>query len=329
MLELQHPWALLALPLPYLVYRFIPPHSERVESLRVPFFARIAALTGASPRTGAVVRRRALGRWLMLLSTWLATVIALAKPMLHGDPVTVTRSARDLLLAVDLSGSMDTRDLTDAAGAPSSRLAAVKEVVGEFVARRQGDRIGLMVFGAAPYVQVPFTLDTSLVTRLLGETETRMAGDSTMLGDAIGLAIQIFERSGASDRVLVLLTDGNDTGSQVPPLTAARIAAERHISIHVIGVGDPTLAGEQRLNEDVLSQIARSTGGRYFHAADRRELARIYAVLDRLEAIEFESRTYTPVRPVHYYPLGVAALLAGISSVSLALSALRLRPRLA
>jgi len=327
MLELAHPWALLALPLPYLVYRFVPAHEERVEALRVPFFAHIAELTGASPRRGAVVQPRGLGRWLVLVLIWLAMIVALAKPTLHGEPVTVTRSARDLLLAVDLSGSMDTRDLTDAAGASASRLAVVKDVVGDFVARRQGDRIGLMVFGAAPYVQVPFTLDTSLVTRLLAETETRMAGDSTMLGDAIGLAIQIFQRSEASDRVLVLLTDGNDTGSEVPPLTAARIAAERHITIHVIGVGDPTLAGEQRLNESVLSEIARATGGSYFHAADRNELSRIYAVLDRLEAIRFESRTYTPTRPVHYYALAFAALLACSSSLSLAAAALRRHPR--
>lgn len=327
MLELEHPWALLALPLPYLVYRFMPPHAERVEALRVPFFARITELSDVPPRQGAIVRRRGLWRGAWLVSTWLCVVIALAKPTLRGEPVTVTRSARDLQLAVDLSGSMDTRDLTDASGAPASRLAVVKQVVGDFVARRQGDRIGLMVFGAAPYVQVPFTLDTALVTRLLGETETRMAGDSTRIGDAIGLAIQVFQRSEASDRVLILLTDGNDTGSEVPPLTAARIAAERDITIHVVGVGDPTLAGEQRLNEAVLSEIARRTGGSYFHAADRRELSSIYSTLDRLEPITFESSTYTPKRPVHHYPLAVGLVVSCTLTLWLALSAQRRRAR--
>jgi Ca-activated chloride channel family protein len=328
MFELEHPWALLALPLPYLVYRFSPAHRERVEALRVPFFARIAELSDVSPREGAIVRRRGLWRGALLVTIWLSVVLALAKPTRRGEPVTITRSARDLQLAVDLSGSMDTRDLTDASGAAASRLAVVKEVVADFVARRQGDRIALMVFGAAPYVQVPFTLDTSLVTRLLGETETRMAGDSTQLGDAIGLAIQTFQRSQASDRVLILLTDGNDTGSEVPPLTAARIAAERHITIHVIGVGDPTLAGEQRLNEEVLSEIARRTGGRYFHAADRRELSGIYAALDRLEAITFESTTYTPKRLVHHYPLAVAVLVSCTLSLWLALASPRRRARM-
>ena len=329
MLELEHPWALLVLPLPYLVYRWIPARTERVEALRVPFFARLAELSDVAPREGAIVRRRGLWRGASLVLVWLCTIIALARPTLRGEPVTITRSARDLQLAVDLSGSMDTRDLTDASGKPASRLAVVKEVVGDFVARRQGDRIGLMVFGAAPYVQVPFTLDTSLVTRLLDDTETRMAGDSTKLGDAIGLAIQTFQRSEASNRVLVLLTDGNDTGSEVPPLTAASIAAERHITIHVVGVGDPTLAGEQRLNEEVLSEIAKRTGGAYFHAADRQELSSIYAALDRLEAITFESRTFTPKRPVHHYPLAVGLVVSGTLALWLTLPARRRRTKVA
>lgn len=322
MFELAFPWALVALPLPAVVWRFVPPRTERVEALRVPFFARIAELTGASPQHGAIVRRRAHVRFVLLGLTWLFTVFALANPTLRSEPVTIKRSARDLLLAVDLSGSMDTRDLENHAGAQATRLAVVKEVVRDFVAKRAGDRVGLMVFGAAPYMQVPFTVDLSLVNRLLAETQTHMAGDSTVLGDAIGLAIRTFERSRASNRVLVLLTDGNDTGSEVPPLTASNIAARHGITIHVIGVGDPTLAGEERLNEDVLKQIAARTRGRYFHANDRKELARIYAELDRLEVIEYESHTYTPSRTIFYYPLGAAAVILCFFSLALTLPAL-------
>lgn len=323
MLELEFPWALLALPLPYLIWRFLPPRTEVVEALCVPFFARLAELTGATPEQGAVVRRRAGWRLALLVLIWGATLLALAKPMLSAEPVTVKRSARDLLLGVDLSGSMDTRDLANRAGEKATRLSAVKEVVSDFVKRRQGDRLGLMVFGEAPYMQVPFTLDTSLVTRLLGETQTHMAGDNTNLGDAIGLAIRTFERSQASNRVLVLLTDGNDTGSEVPPLTAANIAADRKVTIHVIGVGDPRLAGEERLNEQVLSEIARRTKGRYFHANNSAELSRIYAELDKLEVIEFESSTYTPKRSVFQYPLGVAALVLCLFALSLSVPSLR------
>lgn len=326
-LELELPWMLALLPVPYLVWRFAPPFEERVEALRVPYFARLTALTGAEPRRGAVVRRRGLVRWVLLVTIWVATVLALTRPVVKGEPVTVTRSARDLLLAVDLSGSMDTRDLADSSGEPATRLAVVKEVVGDFVARREGDRLGLVVFGAAPYVQVPFTLDTGLVTQLLGETDTGMAGDSTALGDAVGLAIRIFDTSEASNRVLVLLTDGNDTGSSVPPLTAARIAGERGITIHVVGVGDPRTAGEERLNEDVLAKIARRTSGRYFRANDRDALARTYAELDRIEPVAFESRSYTPTRSAFHLPLGVAAVLVVAFSLALSLPAFRARGR--
>lgn len=327
MLDLEFPWALLALPLPYLVWRFVPPHAETVEALRVPFFAQLTELTHADPGRGAVIRRRNWIRFGFLIAIWLLTVAALTRPMLLSKPITITRSARDLLLGVDLSGSMDTQDLDGASGSKATRLTVVKEVVDEFVKRRKGDRIGLLVFGAAPYLQVPFTLDTSLVTRLLDETETKMAGDQTSLGDAIGLAIRTFERSEASSRVLILLTDGNDTGSDVPPLTAARIAAEKGITIHVIGVGDPRLAGEERLNEEVLSQIAGLTKGRYFRALDRLELSKIYADLDQLEKIQFESHTFTPKRSVYHYPLGVATLLFALLSLGITLQSLAPRKK--
>ena len=310
MLELALPWALLLLPAPLLAWRYLPPRAERREALRVPFFARLASLEQLEPRRGAVARRRGVARTLLLSAMWIALVLALARPTLRGAPVTVTRSARDLLLAVDLSRSMEVRDLDSIGGGQApTRLEIVKEVVADFVVRREGDRLGLIVFGAAPYVQVPFTLDTQLLATLLGEAEPGMAGDSTALGDAIGLALRSFERSEASTRVLVLLTDGNDTGSEVPPLSAARVAAQRGITVHVIGVGDPELAGEERLNEEVLAAIAADTKGRYFHASDRTELAEIYAQLDRLEPVEFESRTFTPEREVFHYPLGVAGLL--------------------
>ncbi len=320
MLDLQMPWLLLLLPLPWLVYRYLPPYGKAVQSLRVPHFSRLAELTGTTPHGGAVVRRRSRFKMGILVLIWSSTVLALSKPVLKSEPVTIEKSARDLLLAVDLSGSMDTRDLKNDRGEPASRLNVVKEVVGNFVARRKGDRLGLMVFGAAPYIQVPFTLDTHLVTRLLHETETHMAGESTTIGDAMGLALRVFERSTASSRVLILLTDGNDTGSEVPPLTAARIAADRGLTIHVIGVGDPTLAGEERLNDAVLSEIARLTHGRYFHAANRKELSQIYDELDRLEQVKFESHTYTPTRSAFHYPLAVAAILIAlvlaVSSIS-------------
>lgn len=311
-ISLEVPWALLLLPLPYLVYRFAPPHRERTEAVRVPFFHVLSELAGVQPEEGAAIRNRHRLRLALLTAVWVLTVAALTRPVLYGEPVTVERSARDMLLAVDLSGSMDTRDLRDAAGREQRRIDVVKEVVSEFVSRREGDRLGLVVFGAAPYLQVPFTTDTRLVDTLLGESETGMAGDQTVLGDAVGLCLRVLSRSEASNRVIVLLTDGNDTGSVVPPVQSARIAARRGVTLHIVGVGDPRVAGEDGLNEDVLGQMASLTGGRYFHASDRTELASIYDELDGLEEITYESRTFTPERGVFHYPLGLAVLLMAL-----------------
>ncbi len=322
-LTFEFPWALLALPIPYLVYRFVPPHRDRTSAVRVPFFRSLVELSEADPERGAVIRDRHQGRLTVLTLVWLCTVVALGRPVIHGEPVTTERSARDMLLAVDLSASMDTRDMMDSGGREQSRIDAVKDVVGEFVGRREGDRLGLVVFGGAPYVQVPFTTDTTLVQTLLDESETGMAGNQTVLGDAVGLCIRLLSRSEASNRVVVLLTDGNDTGSAVPPVQSARIAARRGVTLHIVGVGDPREAGEASLNEAVLEEMASVTGGQYFHAADREELASIYDELDRLEAVTYESRTYTPKRGVFHYPLGVAVFVSALFFGLLALAGLR------
>ena len=308
MLKFELVWMFLLLPLPVLVWWLVPPHEERVEAVRAPFFETLASLTGNAPSRGAVVLRRPLLGWVVLVIAWLGIVTALARPVWLGEPQTITRSARDLLLAVDLSGSMGIEDFVAPTGDKRSRLNGVQAVLDGFIERRDGDRLGLVVFGAAPFVQVPFTLDTAVTRQLLKESRVGMAGDQTALGDAIGLSVRVFSNSDASNRVLILLTDGNDTGSLVPPLQAAEIAASEGITIYVIGVGDPTEAGEERLNEEVLQAIARRTGGAYFFAGDEVELERIYAELDRLEQIEFESKTFVPERPLFQVPLGVAVL---------------------
>jgi Ca-activated chloride channel family protein len=190
------------------------------------------------------------------------------------------------------------------------RLAAVKEVLDDFLTRREGDRVGLIVFGNAAFTQVPFTQDLEAARILLEETRARMAGPRTAFGDAIGLAITLFEESEVEDRVVIALTDGNDTGSRVPPAEAARIAEDRGISIHVIGVGDPAAVGEEKLDEEALRTVATTTGGRYFHAADRDELQEIYAELDRIGTREVETATYRPRRDLFHWPLAVFLVLS-------------------
>ena len=212
-------------------------------------------------------------------------------------------------LCVDLSGSMETRDMRAADGRPVDRLEAVRTVLDDFISRRSGDRIGLIFFGTAPFLQASFTLDHELVRELLAEAEVAMAGPQTMLGDAIGLAIKTFENSAAEQKVLVVLTDGNDTGSRVPPATAAEIAASEGLTIHTVAFGDPTSSGEGLFDARALEEIASASGGASFTADDREALEDVYRQLDEIEPLNFDTLSYRPVRPLYYWPLGAALAL--------------------
>lgn len=217
---------------------------------------------------------------------------------------------RDLLLTVDLSGSMDTEDFTDAAGVRTDRLTAVKQVLADFLAEREGDRVGLVLFGSAAFVQAPFTADLEVVQELLDEAQVRMLGPRTMLGDAIGLGINLFERSEVEERVMIVLTDGNDTGSLVPPEKAAHIAADLGVVIHTVAIGDPEAVGEQALDEATLRTVANITNGSFSRADDREELANIYAELDALNPRAVESVSFRPRRELYTWPAGGALVLA-------------------
>ena len=234
MLEFAHPWALLLTPLPLLVWWLAPPQRERVSAMRIPFFEQIAAAAGSEARVGAVVMRR---RWLQMavaILVWLLLVAAIAKPEWVGEPIVRTEAARDIMLALDLSGSMDYVDFPGEEGADVSRFAAVQRVVEGFVAERESDRIGLIVFGTKAYLQLPFTRDLETAGALVDLMEVGMAGPKTALGDSIGLAINSFENSEVDDRLLILLTDGNDTASKMTPINAADIAKLNGVEIFTI-----------------------------------------------------------------------------------------------
>jgi Ca-activated chloride channel homolog len=304
----EWPWAFLLLPAPYFVHRYLRPYQVRERALRVPFVPRLQTLLGEQAARNA--RTRSGVQLAGLLVIWLLLVTALARPVELGARVERQTAARDLLLVVDLSGSMAQTDLQHGDAPPRSRLDVVKSVVGSFIDARKGDRLGLVVFGSAPFVQVPFTLDTRVVRQLLTETEVGMAGPQTTLGDAVGLALRVLERSEAKSRVVIVLTDGNDTGSTVPPVQAARIAASRGVTLYTIGVGDPRAAGEEALNTAVLTQMAELTRGRFMRANDERSLADAYRTLDGLEPVAHRTTAYQPKRAISHYPLlGVIALL--------------------
>ncbi|QCN99915.1 VWA domain-containing protein (plasmid) [Azospirillum argentinense] len=305
-----HPWFALLLPLPMLVYWLLPPHETRRPAVRVPFLAELARLSGATPSEGASVGRRGLWRTLTLIVCWLLALLALMRPQWVLPPIHHDRPARDLLLLVDLSGSMETEDFTDASGRTVSRLAAVKRVLDDFLARRDGDRAGVVVFGNAPFALVPFTTDLTLARRLLAEMQVGMAGPRTVLGDAIGLGINLFDASKAPAKTMIALTDGNDTASRVPPSEAARIAKDRGIVIHTVAVGDPAAAGEEKLDETALRDVAAATGGGYYRALDRDELTGIYSRLDAVEARKVETVSFQPRLELYWLPLAALALFS-------------------
>ncbi len=319
MYTLSYPWLLLLVLLPPLLRRVLPAYREPRQALSVPWFQRMADLLGQRPSKGAVVAR---GGWFELLFLWLLwaiLVVAIARPQYLEPPISRVVPTRDLMLLVDLSGSMETNDFTNAKGETVDRLRAVKEVLDEFLTRREGDRVGLIVFGNAAFTQVPFTQDLEASRILLEETRVRMAGPRTAFGDAIGLGITLFEQSEVEERVIIALTDGNDTGSRVPPAEAAKIANDNGITIHVVGVGDPEAVGEEKLDEAVLKGVASTTGGRYFHAADRDQLQEIYTELDRIDTREVETATYRPRIDLFHWPLAAFIALGFLNHVGLLL----------
>lgn len=306
MMTLVYPWLLILLPLPLLVWWIIPPHREPRRGLVVPFMPLLAELNNRQAATGEVVARRTWSRWFSVLVCWVGVVVAMARPQVIEPPITKEVPVRDMLLAVDLSESMKTIDFKDARGNAVDRITAVKEVLDGFLAKRQGDRVGLIFFGNAAFVQAPFTQDLKVCRQLLDEAQVNMAGPQTAFGDAIGLAINVFDRSTVKKRVLIALTDGNDTASRVPPAKAAEIAKDKGILIHTVAVGDPKAAGEDALDEKSLKQVSQITGGIFSRAADRAQLDAIYAQLDEVESRQAETVSHHPRRDVYWWLLAVA-----------------------
>jgi len=306
MYQLDLPWLLILLPAPFVIWWLLPAHREISASVRLPFFEQVAGAAGITPSAGAIVARRTWPQLVTETAAWCLVVLALARPQFVEPPIEKVEPQRDLMLALDLSQSMDTRDFHAPDGTVVTRLDAVRNVVTDFVARRSGDRIGLIVFGDAPYPLVPFTMDHQTVQAMIGETLPGIAGPRTSLGDAIGLAIKMFEKATVPEKVLVLLTDGNDTASNMPPAKAAAIAQQNGIVIHTVGIGDPQSTGEDRLDRATLQKIATDTGGRYFFAGDQSQLAEIYGVLDRITPADQKNLSWRPRIELFYWPLGAA-----------------------
>jgi Ca-activated chloride channel family protein len=318
MLQIEWPLALLALPLPLLVYLLLPPGRLQAGSaLRVPVIDDYR-LGGTS---SAVPRPHRWRQWLAVLA-WLLLVLAASRPQWLGEAVSMPLSGRDLMLAVDLSDSMRTADFR-IEGEQVNRLQATKQVASRFIERRRGDRLGLILFGTRAYLQAPLTFDNQTVIRLLRESALGLAGERTAIGDAIGLAIKRLDLESESSRVLVLMTDGANTAGEVAPQKAAQLAADRGLKIYTIGIGadqdiETSWFGIRRrnpsaqLDEESLRAIAQVSGGRYFRARDSEELEQIYRELDALEPMPRDSEKLRPASALFVWPLGIALALAAV-----------------
>jgi len=312
------PWLLVLAPVPWLLRLLMPAsNSGDLQALRVPWFSAVAGEKGGWMRKP----------WLALVATliWLLLVVAASRPQWVGEIESLPVTGRDLLLAVDISGSMDTQDMVLKKTAVN-RLKVVKKVAGEFIQRRHGDRVGLILFGSRAYLQTPLTFDTETTATLLEESEIGLAGRETAIGDAIGLAVKRLRDDAAAERVLVLLTDGANTSGEVQPLQAAGFAARDGLTVYTVGVGADEMMVQDffgsrvvnpsaDLDEDTLRAIADQTGGRYFRARDARSLEKIYEILDELEPVESDVETIRPIDELFYWPLGIAYALAMLAAL--------------
>lgn len=313
MFEFAWLWALLALPLPLLI-RLLPRRQKtQTAALRVPRVDN--DLPGVKSATG-----NGPARLILATVVWLCLVLASARPQWLGEPINIPAKGRDLMVAVDLSGSMKVEDMV-VNGQQVDRLRMIKYVLADFIQRRVGDRIGLILFADTAYQQAPLTYDRETVAQLLNETVIGLVGDQTAIGDAIGLAVKRFEARQESNRILILLTDGQNTAGNISPEQANELAVANDVTIYPIGVGaDQMLVqsffGNRRVNpsadldEDMLTELAQSTGGQYFRAKDTQSLEAIYARLDELEPIARESRQMRPQTALFHYPLALALLLS-------------------
>ncbi|TRX56493.1 vWA domain-containing protein [Thalassomonas sp. M1454] len=305
MIELAYPWLLCLIVLPLLVYWLFPTYKEQKDSLQVPYFQRLVRVSGEQPKKGAVKLTRGVLQRILLAIGWLALILAVAKPEWVGEPIEQKKSAREVMFALDLSGSMAEQDFTDQSGNKISRLEAAKAVLNEFASRRQHDRLGLILFADAPYLQAPFTQDIATWQQLLNQTKLGYAGFKTTFGDAIGLAIKIFQQDSNKQRVLILLTDGEDTGSAMPPAKAAEIAAQNDIKIYTIAVGDPSSKGDYKMDIKTLEKVASVTGGKNFQALNKEELSKAYDTIDKLEKELYEAASYRPRTSLHHWTIGI------------------------
>ena len=315
-MRLASPWLLVLLgALPLLLPRGML-RAKRT-AVRFPSLASLKAVSaaGASRRRLLLAALRAAGLGLM--------IVALARPQMGGEQTQVHREGVDVVLAVDVSGSMLAEDFT-VGSERSSRLEAVKSVVKTFVTARPEDRAGLVLFAARPYTQCPLTLDHGWLLQNLERAKVGMIEDGTAVGSALAAAVNRVRSSTATSKFVVLLTDGQSNAGKITPETAAEAAAALGIKVYTIGAGTHGMAPYPTqdffgnkvyrpmpvdIDEDTLKRVAEKTGARYFRATDTASLQSIYEEIDRAEKSAFEAPEYRDWRELYPWLLWPGLLL--------------------
>ena len=318
MIEWLWPLAFLLTPAPILVRWLIKASRKKQPALTVPSLEGFSGLSSNESFSATLSTVKLIILWL----AWILLIAAVARPQWVGEMVSLPTTGRDLMLAIDISGSMATEDM-QVNNEYVDRLSVVKAVISQFLDARKGDRVGLVLFGTNAYVQAPLTFDLKSVKKLMIEAPVGIAGGKTAIGDAIGLTVKRLRERQNEEKVVILLTDGANNVGEIPPIKAAELASVDGIKIYTIGVGAeemrvPSLLGSLAgrttnpsadLDEETLSKIAEATQGRYFRAKDTNTLAQIYELIDKLEPIEQEPETYRPFQVLYYWPLGISLCL--------------------
>jgi Ca-activated chloride channel family protein len=319
MIQIAYPWELLVVVLPFILRYILPKTQENiVTGLKVPFFENVAKTFGNTRSNSANLS------YLKYLASviWILIVISGSGIQWLGKPLPVQQSGRDLLLAIDLSGSMQTPDMVTN-GENVTRIDIVKNVAHEFIDNRTGDRLGLILFGSAPYLQTPLTFDRHTVAQMLDDATIGLAGEQTAIGDAIGLTVKKLMDYPDGDKALILLTDGGNNAGVLQPLDAAKLAAKEHIKIYTIGLGASqmtiqgmfgarTINPSSDLDVNTLKQIAALTGGQFFRAEDGDSLRNIYDHINQLEPVKADSVIIRPITPFYPWSFGLALILSFI-----------------
>jgi len=319
MFEFNYLWVFLLLPLPFLARYFLPAKKHAFTKIWIPLADGLQQpiSTKKHPFISAIIP------WLL----WLLLLATLAKPIWLGEPIRIQQQSRDMILSLDLSGSMQEVDMT-LNNRTVDRLTLVKSIVKNFVKERQGDRLGLILFADHAYLQTPLTFDVDTVSTMVDETEIGLVGNRTAIGESIAMAIKRFVENKNEQRVLILLTDGANTSGTIKPVDAAQQAAKNNIKIYTIGIGadqmtkrgffgDQTINPSADLDETSLTEIANLTGGQYFRARNQQDLQRIYDTINQLQPVDSEFLEFRPEQNLFYWPLSLAIAILLIVTISL------------